>query len=166
MYSTLLTRKTHRNAKVLLYWDRQVGHVMRKPVFGVSDKVRLKPACAATEARSKLEISDIETRGIILSRQRTTKVLIRLRERAGWSAPLLFAHGINMLSHYLAQVLANTAYPDHIAPSGAVWPGSVIFAIPSVSFACITVSKKYPVQIYDNYRIISGVPIFYSNICL
>ena len=25
--------------------------VMRKPVFGVSDPVRLKPACAATETR-------------------------------------------------------------------------------------------------------------------
>ena len=28
----------------------QNSHVMRKPVFGVFDQVRLKPACAATEA--------------------------------------------------------------------------------------------------------------------
>ena len=35
----------------------------------------------------------------ILSRQRTTKVLIRLRGCAGWSAPLLFADGINRFSH-------------------------------------------------------------------
>ena len=31
----------------------------------------------------------------MLSRQRTTKVLIRLRRYAGWSAPLLFSYGIN-----------------------------------------------------------------------
>ena len=46
---------------------------MRKPVFGVCDQVRHKLACAAKEARQRLEISDIETRGIILTRQRTTK---------------------------------------------------------------------------------------------
>ena len=51
--------------------------VMRKPVFGVFDQIRLKPICAATEASYKLEISDIETRDFILSRQRKTKVLIR-----------------------------------------------------------------------------------------
>ena len=50
--------------------------VTRKPVFGVCDHVRLKPVCSATEASWSLEISDIETRDIILSRQRTTKVLI------------------------------------------------------------------------------------------
>ena len=64
--------------------------VTRKPVFGIFDQVRLKPACSASEASYSLEISDIETRGIILSRQRTTKALIRLRGCADWSAPLLF----------------------------------------------------------------------------
>ena len=56
-------------------WEGSVMYmslVTRKPVFGVSDQVRLKPACSATEASYRLEISDIETRGIILSRQRTT----------------------------------------------------------------------------------------------
>ena len=67
--------------------------VTRKPVFGVFDQVRLEPACAATEARLKLEILDKETRDIILSRQRTTKVLIRLRGCTGWSEPLLFTYG-------------------------------------------------------------------------
>ena len=57
--------------------------VTRKPVFGVYDQVRLKPACAATEATQRFEISDIETRDNILPRQRTTKVLIRLRGCAG-----------------------------------------------------------------------------------
>ena len=42
--------------------------------------------------------------GIILSRQRTTKALIRLRGCAGWSAPLLFAYGINRFSHDVAQM--------------------------------------------------------------
>ena len=57
--------------------------VMRKAVFGVCDRVRLKPASIATEASQRLEISDIETRDIILSRQQTTKVLIRLRGCVG-----------------------------------------------------------------------------------
>ena len=42
---------------------------MRKPVFGVFDQVRLKLACSAIEASEGLEISDIETRDIILSTQ-------------------------------------------------------------------------------------------------
>ena len=55
----------------------------------------LRPACTATEASWRLQISDIESRSIMLSRQRTAKVLIRLRGRAGagWSVPLLFAYG-------------------------------------------------------------------------
>ena len=52
---------------------------MRKPVFGMCAQVRHKLACAAIEARWRLEISDIEKGGIILSRQRITKMLIRLR---------------------------------------------------------------------------------------
>ena len=70
--------------------------VTRKPVFRPD---RYKPVCVATEARWKLEISDMETRGIILSKQQTTKVLIRLRGCTGWSAPLLFAYGKNRFSH-------------------------------------------------------------------
>ena len=58
---------------------------------GVSDQVRLKPACSAS---MKLEILVTETRDITLSRQRTTKALIRLRRCAGWSVPLLFAYDI------------------------------------------------------------------------
>ena len=52
--------------------------VTRKPVFGVSDQVRLTPACSATETRQTLGILDIETRGIKLSKQRTIKALISL----------------------------------------------------------------------------------------
>ena len=53
--------------------------VTRKPVFRVCDQVRRKPACSVSEASQSLEISDIETRGSMLSRQWTTKALIRLR---------------------------------------------------------------------------------------
>ena len=84
-----------------------VNFVTRKPVFGVCDQGRLKPPCAATEARQRLESSDIEVIGIILSGQRTTKALIRLRGCAGWSAPLLFAYGITgflMTSLYVLKV--------------------------------------------------------------
>ena len=45
---------------------------------------------------------DIETKGIILSRQRAIKVLIRLRGCAGLSALLLFAYGINRVFHDVA----------------------------------------------------------------
>ena len=41
--------------------------VVRKPVFGVSDQVRHKPGCTASEDDKKLEISDLESRGIVLS---------------------------------------------------------------------------------------------------
>ena len=42
---------------------------MRKPVFGDSDQLRLKPACSADETSQGLEILAIASRGIILSRQ-------------------------------------------------------------------------------------------------
>ena len=43
---------------------------------------------------ASLEISAIESRDIILCKQRTTQVLIRLRGCAGCSVPLLFAYDI------------------------------------------------------------------------
>ena len=70
----------------------------------VYDQVRLKPACAATETSWRLEISYIEKGGIILYRQRKTKLLIRLCRCAGWSASLLFAYGKNRFSHDEARV--------------------------------------------------------------
>ena len=79
--------------------------VARKPVFGLSDLDRLKSVCAVTETGQRLENTGIETRGIILSMQRTTKALIRLRGCAGWSAPLLFAYGINRFSHDVAHLV-------------------------------------------------------------
>ena len=60
----------------------------------VSDQARHKTACTATETSWVLEILAIASRDIILSEQRTTKALIRLRGCAVWSAPLLFAYDI------------------------------------------------------------------------
>ena len=57
--------------------------VTRKPVFKVFDQVRLQPVCSAKEASYSHEFANIDTRDIMLSRQRTTKMLIRLRGCAG-----------------------------------------------------------------------------------
>ena len=51
-----------------------------------------------------LPLLAIASRGIILSRQWTTKVLIRLHGCAGWSAPLFFTYGINRFSHNVAHI--------------------------------------------------------------
>ena len=55
---------------------------MNKPVFGVSDHVRHKPGCTATEDGFRLEISDLGSRGIVLSvwrkqRRRSAAQLLR-----------------------------------------------------------------------------------------
>ena len=39
---------------------------MRKQVFGVSDQIHHKPGCTATEDGKRLEISDLESIGIVL----------------------------------------------------------------------------------------------------
>ena len=66
-----------------------------KTCLRVCVQVRLKPACSAIETSQSLEILDLASIFIILSKQRTTKALIRLRGCAGWSASLLFAYSIN-----------------------------------------------------------------------
>ena len=40
---------------------------MTKPVFGVSDRVQHKPGFTTTEDGKGLEVSDLESRGIVLS---------------------------------------------------------------------------------------------------
>ena len=88
--SYLLTRQVYPILQNDMVWTVFFGQgeksqlffmslIMRKPVFGVCDQDRLNPVCAVTETRPRLEISDEETRGIILSRQRITKALIRLQ---------------------------------------------------------------------------------------
>ena len=55
---------------------------MRKPVFRASDQVLHKPGCNATEDGYRLQISDLESSGIVLSmeqkqRQRSAAQLMR-----------------------------------------------------------------------------------------
>ena len=40
------------------------NRVTRNPVFGVTDQVRHKPGCTATEDGQRLEFSDLGSRGI------------------------------------------------------------------------------------------------------
>ena len=60
--------------------------------LGFCNQVLFKPAFSATEASCSLTLLDIASVGIVLSKQRTTKMLIRLRWCEGWSASLLFAY--------------------------------------------------------------------------
>ena len=73
-------------------YNNNLGRSAKNPVFGVSDKVRFKPACSATETSFKIEISLVSSLDMILSNKRITKALIRLRRCAGWSAPVLFVN--------------------------------------------------------------------------
>ena len=81
-----------------------MGLVMRKPVFGVSNKASLKPFYSATETCQKIENSPVLSLHMILSEKRITKALISLRGSAGWSAPLLFANpktGFRVAAHII-----------------------------------------------------------------
>ena len=62
-----------------------------KTCFLVSDKVKFKSACSATETSLKIEIFPVASLDMILSNKQITKALIRLCRCAGWSALLLFA---------------------------------------------------------------------------
>ena len=73
--------------------------------LGVSDQARHKLACAATKSSWSLEISAIESRDIILSKQRTTKALIKLRRCTGWSAPLLLAYDIRHIFSWPCSII-------------------------------------------------------------
>ena len=53
-------------------------HDVKTPIFGISDKARLKPVSSATETCQKVEISLVASFDMILSNTEITKVLIRL----------------------------------------------------------------------------------------
>ena len=55
-----------------------MGIDMTKPVFWVSDEVKQKPACSATETNKNNEISFVASLDMKLSDKRITEVLIRL----------------------------------------------------------------------------------------
>ena len=64
---------------------------MRKSVFSVSDHVRLKATCSATEAIQNVEIHPEARLDIMLSNKQIITSSIGLRGCVGWSASLLFA---------------------------------------------------------------------------
>ena len=110
-----------------------MSHDTTKHVFGVSDQARHKPACTDTEASLSLEISAIESRDILLSKQQTTKAqislhiqaLIRLRGCAGWSAPLLFAYHIRHIfswpGSYVKAASTNLVQYQRSGPNSPCW---------------------------------------------
>ena len=72
----------------------------RKPVFGVSDQVKHKTACASTEDGWKLEILDLRRRGIVLS----TKALNSFAVTAKLICAFVFAKAKIRFSHDVAQL--------------------------------------------------------------
>ena len=103
----------------------------------VCDQLRFKPACSASEASYRLDISDLETRNIILSKERTTKALIRLRGCAGWSVPLLFAyddtflHDLAQMSHSKTKTTKWPVRPAKTQISLGIHPVWSVFAMPA-----------------------------------
>ena len=67
-----------------------LGIGARKPLFGICDHEMIKPVCSAKETSSKIEILHEASLAMILSRQRMTQTLIRLRGccsraiKSGW----------------------------------------------------------------------------------
>ena len=104
-----------------MHWKRQHFNVNLQKLVVLDEKLilsllyepRHKKSClrvlrlwpAQLQKLDRVEILDRASRGITLSRQRTTKVLIRLRGCAAWSAPLLFAYGINRFSHDMVHIM-------------------------------------------------------------
>ena len=86
---------------------------MRKLVLEVSDKVRLKPACSATETSQKIKIALVASLEMILSNKGITKALIRLSKCAGWSATLLFTTPKRQVFSYLFFIFT-TVSPRHL----------------------------------------------------
>ena len=72
----LLRRHLYLNLEKTI--SNPISHVIRKPVFGVFNQVRLKPAWSATEASKSHGNAGTATTDIELSRQQTTKAVIRL----------------------------------------------------------------------------------------
>ena len=98
------------------------------------------------------------------SRQRTTKVLIRLHGCAGWSAPLLFAYVINRLSNDVAQMIHSMLdYPED--SSLTCFSSAKLYNLESISnkmssqasvICCMVFCRYWSQRNYDNtfFRII------------
>ena len=72
---------------------------MRKPALGVSDLVGQKPVCTTTEDIKRLETSDLESRGIVISVYRKTKALISCVVTAQLICVFVFTYAKSRFSH-------------------------------------------------------------------
>ena len=60
-----------------------------EPIFVVTDELRLKPVCSATETSWKIGVLHEASLDIVLSIKQITNVLIRLRRCTVWSSLVL-----------------------------------------------------------------------------
>ena len=79
-----------QNLQVKKKYIRKLVLVATKPVFGVSDKVRFKPACSATENSYKNEISLVASLDMELSKgaDQTARMVVSVAEETGLSLAL------------------------------------------------------------------------------
>ena len=71
-----------------------LSHIMRKRVFGDFPTGKIQTSLLSYRSLPESWTFGYSKYTYHISKQRTTKVLIRLRGCAGWSAPLLFAFDI------------------------------------------------------------------------
>ena len=76
-----------------------LSHVVRKPVFGVTDKDPHKPGCTATEDGRRFEMLDLGCRESVVSMLHKTKAL-----KARTSSAHVFAYAKSMFSHGEANI--------------------------------------------------------------
>ena len=78
--------------------------VVRKPVYGVSDLVRHKPGCTVMEDGKRLEISDLDRRGIFFCTIHVAKrkALISFTVTAKLICVFVFANAKSRFSHTAA----------------------------------------------------------------
>ena len=98
---SLADRSIHIFIAILAAFSSQIPKNKIETIFSIKVALdKLTTNRNQIQAHWGLGILDTETSGIILSKQRITKALIRLRGCAGWSVPLLFA----LFSHDVAQI--------------------------------------------------------------
>ena len=73
-------------------FESYIGHVARKPVFGVSDNGSFKTVSSATETSQKIKISPVASLHMIRFKKQIRKLLISLDWCVDWSAPVLFSN--------------------------------------------------------------------------
>ena len=78
--------------------------VVRKPVFGVSDQVRHKPDCTATEHGYRLEISDLSSKGESTIHIAKTKALISFAVTTKLICVFVIAYAKSRFSHNEAHI--------------------------------------------------------------